>query len=154
MNSRDDIPGYGFQLKHGDAALTESWQAYESVSNNHFMLGHLMEWFYTGLTGIEQSATSVAYKNIEIKPGPVGDVTDAKATDQSPYGLIISDWKKRGNRFEFNITIPANTTAVVYLPVQKKSEIKEAGKKWGNVLYQDNKAIIKLGSGNYYFSVQ
>jgi len=60
MNYRDDVPGYGFQLKHGATALTESWQAYESVSNNHFMLGHLMEWFYSGLDGIRQNPNAAA----------------------------------------------------------------------------------------------
>ena len=46
MNSRTDAPGYGYQLAKGATALTESWQALENVSNNHLMLGHLMEWFY------------------------------------------------------------------------------------------------------------
>ena len=41
MNARDDVPGYGFQLKKGATALTESWAALEEVSNNHLMLGHL-----------------------------------------------------------------------------------------------------------------
>ena len=46
MNARDDVPGYGYQLKKGATALTESWPALENVSNNHLMLGHLMDWFY------------------------------------------------------------------------------------------------------------
>src|SRR5699024_7281256 len=40
MNARDDVPGYGYQLKKGATALTESWAALERVSNNHLMLGH------------------------------------------------------------------------------------------------------------------
>ena len=51
MINRDDVPGYGFQLKKGATALTELWQALEIVSNNHLMLGHVMEWFYAGLGG-------------------------------------------------------------------------------------------------------
>jgi alpha-L-rhamnosidase len=132
MNSRDDVPGYGFQLKHGATALTESWQAYESVSNNHFMLGHLMEWFYAGLAGIKQSNSSVAYKNIEIRPQPVGDVTAAKAKFHSPYGEIMSEWKKKGKQFELSVTIPVNTTADLYLPGVAKP--------------------IKIGSGKYRFT--
>ena len=46
MNCRYDVPGYGWQLAHDATALTESWQAFGFVSNNHFMLGHLMEWLY------------------------------------------------------------------------------------------------------------
>ena len=123
MNSRDDVPGYGFQLKHGATALTESWQAYESVSNNHFMLGHLMEWFYAGLAGIKQADNSVAYNKIEIKPQPVGDVTAAKATYHSPYGEIVSDWKKNGDTFELNVEIPANTTATIYIPARSNQPV-------------------------------
>ena len=61
MNARDDVPGYGFQLKKGATALTESWAALEEVSNNHLMLGHLVRWFYAGLLGIDQQDDSVGY---------------------------------------------------------------------------------------------
>ena len=154
MNNRDDVPGYGYQLKHGATALTESWQAYPSVSNNHFMLGHLMEWFYTGLAGIKQAKGSVAYKEIEIKPEPVGNITSAKAGYHSPYGLVVSDWKKQGKNFELKVEIPANSIATVYLPSKKTSVVKENKKKVGNVVYENGKAVIKIGSGIYHFTVQ
>lgn len=134
MNSRDDVPGYGFQMQHGATALTESWQAYESVSNNHFMLGHLMEWFYAGLAGIKQSNSSVGYKQIVIKPQPVGDIKYARATYHSAYGEIVSDWKINNGVFELNVTIPANTTAAVYLPGSNK--------------------VIKTGSGKYQYKIK
>jgi len=79
MNARDDVPGYGFQLKKGATALTESWPALENVSNNHLMLGHLMDWFYAGLGGISQTEKSVAYKEIVIRPEMVGDLTWVKS---------------------------------------------------------------------------
>lgn len=134
MNSRDDVPGYGFQLKHGATALTESWQAYESVSNNHFMLGHLMEWFYAGLAGIKQTKNSAAFKNVEIRPQPVGDITHAKGSYHSVYGEVVSEWKIVNGKFELAITVPANTTADVYLPGNKKA--------------------IKTGSGKHSFVVK
>jgi len=153
MNSRDDVPGYGFQLKHGATALTESWQAYESVSNNHFMLGHLMEWFYAGLAGIKQADNSVAYNKIEIKPQPVGDVTATKATYHSPYGEIVSDWKKNGDTIELNVEIPANTTATIYIPVRSNQPVTMSG---GLIAakYIDGKAVIKIGSGKYHFKTK
>ncbi|MBC7947375.1 MAG: family 78 glycoside hydrolase catalytic domain [Chitinophagaceae bacterium] len=152
MNSRDDVPGYGFQLRNGATALTESWQAYESVSNNHFMLGHLMEWFYTGLGGIRQANNSVAYDKIEFMPQPVGDVTSAFASYHSVYGEIASKWKINGNRFELEVLIPPNSTAVVYLPATKGSVVKQNGKAI-NVKHSGRNAVIKIGSGKYNFSV-
>ncbi len=133
MNNRTDVPGYGYQIAHGATALTESWQGLPIVSNNHLMLGHLMQWFYEGLAGISQAVNSVGYKNIVIRPQVVGDITHAAASFQSPYGEIRSAWKKTGNSFELNVTVPANTTATIYLP--------------GTI------RAVKAGSGNYNYKV-
>lgn len=159
MNSKTDVPGYGFQLAHGATALTESWQALPSVSNNHFMLGHLMEWFYAGLAGIKMAPDGIAYNKIEIKPQPVGDVTNAKAEYHSPYGTIKSEWKKEEKSFVMNIEIPANTTATVYLSSTVSSAIMENGKnikmsKDAQLTgFENGKTKIKLGSGKYNFIV-
>ncbi len=159
MNNCDDVPGYGFQLKKGATALTESWAALENVSNNHLMLGHLMDWFYAGLGGISQSENSVAYKEIVIKPEMVGDLTWAKSSYQSPYGEIRSDWEKTGTGVKMNVSVPANTSALVYIPAKAAAEIQEGGKP---ILEQkdiqvvgekDGKIVLKIGSGNFMFSV-
>jgi hypothetical protein len=158
MNARDDVPGYGFQLKKGATALTESWPALENVSNNHLMLGHLMDWFYAGLGGISQTEKSVAYKEIVIKPEMVGDLTWAKASYQSSYGEIRSEWEKSGTSVKMNVTIPANTTALVYIPSAAGSVIKESGKdisgaKDIQIIGEENgRKILKVGSGTFQFT--
>lgn len=136
MNSRSDVPGYGYQLAQGATALTESWQALPTVSNNHLMLGHLMEWFYESLAGIKQAPNSVGYKNIIIQPQVVGNVTAAQASYHSAYGVIESAWKKEGRQFVLNVTIPANTTAQIILPSNTKI----------------NKPV-NIGSGEHEFTV-
>lgn len=157
MNARDDVPGYGYQLKKGATALTESWPALENVSNNHLMLGHLMDWFYSGLGGIGQSKTSVAYKEVVIKPEMVGDLSWAKASYQSPYGEIRSDWEKSGTNIKMNITIPANSTALVYIPFQAGSVLKEGGKDISTVkeieliAEENGRKVVRIGSGVYEF---
>lgn len=160
MNSRSDVPGYGYQLAHGATALTESWAALPEVSNNHFMLGHIMEWFYSGLAGIQQEESSVAFKNIKIYPHPVGDLTAAKGSYASPYGLINSAWKKSDQSFELSVSIPANTNATVYIPATEKQELTEGNvsvkDKTGIKLkgYDNGRAILQIGSGDYTFKVQ
>jgi hypothetical protein len=157
MNNRDDVPGYGFQLKKGATALTESWPALENVSNNHLMLGHLMDWLYGGLGGIGQTENSVAYQEIEIKPEMVGGLSWVKTSYQSPYGEIISDWEKSGETVKMNVTIPSNTTALIYIPTSSGSVIHESGKaisevKDIQVLGEENgRKICKVGSGSYSF---
>jgi hypothetical protein len=149
MNYRDDVPGYGFQLKKGATALTESWPALEEVSNNHLMLGHIMEWFYYGLAGISQAENSVAYKDIVIRPEVVGDLTHVRGTFQSPYGQITSEWKKENGNFELSVHIPANTTATVYLPATAGKQISLNGVK-----LKDGSTSVKIGSGDHRFQVQ
>jgi alpha-L-rhamnosidase len=159
MNSRSDVPGYGYQIKQGATALTESWQALRTVSNNHLMLGHLMEWFYAGLAGIGQDENSAAYKNIVIKPQPVGDITDAKASYQSIYGLIRSEWKIQGKLFSLNVEIPANTTGVVYLPTADAASVTEtsiAMDKVKDAQFLRNEGgylLYKVSSGTYQFKM-
>jgi len=160
MNSRTDIPGYGYQLSQDATALTESWQALPTASNNHFMLGHIMEWFYRGVLGIDQSKNSIAYKQIEIRPAVVGDLTSAKGSYECMYGTISTDWKKEKNSFQLKVEIPANTSAIVYLPATSISEISE-----GNSSVKKNKDIkrrgikkgkakLRIGSGSYFFVVK
>jgi alpha-L-rhamnosidase len=142
MNNRSDVPGYGYQIANGATALTESWAALPSVSNNHFMLGHLMEWFYSGLCGINQTEDGIAYQNLIIKPQIVEGVNQAKAEFKSPYGYIKSSWKNDDEVFVLNLNIPVNCNATVFLPYGEASldgEIVKSG--------------IKIGSGIYQFKV-
>ncbi len=123
MNNRDDVPGYGYQLKQGATSLAESWQALTSKSMNHLMLGHLMEWFYQGLGGIYQEDHSVAYKNLVLKPQTVDGLTYANVKFQSAYGEIVSHWKMEQDAFVYLVEIPVNTTARVILPFQGRVEV-------------------------------
>jgi len=157
MNNRVDVPGYGYQLEHGATALTESWQAFANVSNDHFMLGHLMEWFYSGMAGIKQTDHSVAYHHIEIAPQPVGSIQSCKASFNSPYGLISSSWKQNKKTFILNIHIPPNTKARVLLPATMNQHLTEGGKPITKNMpysYQHGKIGINVGSGDYQFEVQ
>jgi alpha-L-rhamnosidase len=155
MNTREDVPGYGFQLKKGATSLTESWNAYENVSNNHLMLGHLMEWFYAGLAGIDQTPESVAFREVKIAPQMVGNIKEASATFESPYGEISSKWTRKNKEAELEIVIPVNTTARVYIPAAPGTRLLESGipvpAAWisGN---EKETLILKVGSGSYHFS--
>jgi alpha-L-rhamnosidase len=159
MNSRADVPGYGYQLARGATALTESWAALPTVSNNHLMLGHLTEWLYSGLGGIRPAAGSVAFDKIDIRPEPVGDVSSARASHQSPYGLIATHWKKSANGFDLTVTIPANTTATIYLPATASARITEGSQpleqhpELQSLGFAEGRARVQVGSGTYHFEV-
>ncbi len=159
MNARDDVPGYGYQLKNGATTLTESWSALKGKSNNHLMLGHLMEWFYAGLAGIDQTEESLAYREILISPQIVGDISSASASFESPYGNIVSKWKKSGSNLDMEINIPVNAAAKVVFPVKGEYSILEGdipleNREGFSVLSYDEKGCtLRIGSGNYRFLI-
>ncbi|RYG06680.1 MAG: alpha-L-rhamnosidase, partial [Chitinophagaceae bacterium] len=155
MNSRSDKPGYGMQIAKGATALTESWAALPSVSNNHFMLGHLMEWFYSGVGGIKQDEGAVAWNKIKIEPQIVGDLTSANTSYNSPYGKIATKWNKTAHNFTLEVDIPANTTATVCIPSFPNSILtEEYNTSFTNLAAEDGKSKVAIGSGYYKFNVQ
>lgn len=161
MNNRDDVPGYGYQLKKGATALTESWQALKEVSNNHLMLGHLTEWLYGGMAGIGQTDSSVGFSQLTIRPEIVGDITHAKATFESIYGVIGSEWTKTdAAHLTMTIQVPGNTTALIYIPSTPASTITEMNsplalaKGITIIGFKEGRTIVQVGSGNYLFKVK
>ncbi|MDA3879661.1 MAG: family 78 glycoside hydrolase catalytic domain [Prolixibacteraceae bacterium] len=160
MNARDDVPGYGYQLKKGATALTESWAALEEVSNNHLMLGHLMEWFYGGLGGIEQTESSVAYKQLKIAPQMVGDIRQTRTTFNSPYGEVVSEWERSKGKVKLYVEVPVNSTAIVEIPAESVESITESNKPVNEISDIDvvdaNGGFVtfEIGSGEYCFEVK
>lgn len=157
MNSRYDVPGYGYQLAQGATALTESWKALRTSSNNHFMLGHLMEWLYSGLGGIRQQEGSVAFRKVRIDPQIVGNVKYARTAYESPYGTIRCEWQKHSGEFLLQVEIPANCEAVVVLPTSKIENVSNNGVPLVHSPYKTftqsgkKKLEVQIGSGSYRF---
>ena len=116
MNARDDVPGYGMQLRKGATALTESWQALESVSNNHLMLGHILEWMYGYLGGIRQDEGSVGWEKLLIEPHPVGNVTDCTVSLHTPKGPVKVHWWFEDQQCKITYTAPKSMQVRVVNP--------------------------------------
>jgi hypothetical protein len=127
MINQDERPGYGYQLKKGATSLTEAWDANHSSSHNHFMLGHITEWFYKDLVGIDCDPAGPGFKKIIVRPTPMGDLDWAEATYRSVRGPIAVRWELAGARFKLTVTIPANTSATVFLPAAVDSRVLENG---------------------------
>jgi alpha-L-rhamnosidase len=95
-----------------------------------------------------------------MKPYPVDGLNHVKASYKSPRGLIKSEWTKENNTFLWNITVPCNSTATVYIPVTTdKNKVTENGKKASSskgvkfLRLTDKYRVFKVGSGNYSFKV-
>jgi alpha-L-rhamnosidase len=160
MNNQSDKPGYGYQLKMGATSLTEKWDAGVGSfgSQDHFMLGQINEWFFHDLAGIASDPTHPGFKNIIIHPQPVGDITWVKCAYDSIHGPIALEWHKTNVHFSMKLTIPANTTATVYVPAMSLDTVTESGRAVTNAagvkfLRQENSwTVLETGSGTYQFT--
>lgn len=157
MINQDKRPGYGYQLKKGATSLTEAWDANHHASQNHFMLGQIIEWFYKDLVGIDSDPKGPGFKKIIIKPTPVGDLEWAEATYDSIRGPISVRWDRDGDKFKLQATIPANTTATVFLPAGPNSEVTESGKPAADspgvrfIGREGDRMVYAIESGSYTF---
>jgi alpha-L-rhamnosidase len=160
MIDQDDKPGYGYQLKKGETSLTEAWDANSSSSHNHFMLGHIIEWFYKDLAGIRTDPEHAGFKTVVINPSPVGDLKWVEASYQSVRGPISVRWDRTGSQFKLHVNIPANTTGKVFVPGAKGKQVHEGGiaaeKSPGVRLVgmQAGRTQYEIMSGDYVFEAE
>ncbi|MBN1359965.1 MAG: pectate lyase [Sedimentisphaerales bacterium] len=160
MNNQSDKPGYGYQLEHGATSLTEAWNARSSSSQNHFMLGQIIEWFYRDLAGIACDPNGPGFKRTIIRPQPVGDLSWVTAFYDSIRGRIGSEWRREDGRFTLEVTIPANTSATVYVPCMPGASVTESDRpaeRSEGVRFRGragDRMVYEIGSGVYTFQSQ
>ena len=128
--SNDTYPSWGYMYRNGATTIWELWNGNTADpamnSGNHVMLlGDLIIWEYEYLGGIR--ALEPGYSKIQLKPYPIEGLDFVNCAFNSVSGRIESRWKREGNHFEWDITIPANTTAEVCLPTANGYEVKNYG---------------------------
>lgn len=127
-------PSWGYMAENGATTIWELWNGDKADpkmnSANHVMLlGDLLTWCYEYLGGIRP--TESGFAAFRLKPSfEIQDCSSADVSYDSPYGRIKSSWKKTLTHLDWNVEVPCNTTAEIYLPSGKKT----------------------LGSGKYHFS--
>ena len=164
LASNRTYPGWGYMAENGATTIWELWNGNTANprmnSQNHVMLlGDLIVWFYENLAGIKSSETTPGYKRIIMKPSIIDGLNFVNASYHSMHGLIKSHWKKDNGNFSWDITVPGNTTAEVYIPAASVNEVMEGtssasasdGVKF--LKMENGNAVFELGSGEYHFKV-
>ena len=90
-------------------------------SLNHYAYGSIGDWVYRKVGGIQQ--IEPGYHKFIIRPMFVKGIEEADTTLETPYGKILSHWECRNKKINVKVMIPANTSAVLYLP-EKEGEIE------------------------------
>jgi len=152
--TQKNYPGWGYMVDQGADTMWESWDGDDSRNHTPFCL--ISSYFYKYLAGIQNDVNYPGFKHIIINPTFIEDLEYVDAHHDSMFGRIKSSWKKENGKLTINISIPANTTATVYLPsipenttesgisVNNSEQITPVGNENGKTKY-------KIGSGTYSF---
>ena len=112
-------PSWGYMAKHGATTIWELWNGDTGDpamnSGNHVMLlGDLIIWYYEYLGGIR--AIGPGCGTFMLQPHIIDGLDYVNCSYNSVSGRIESNWRRKGDRFEWDILIPPNTSATVMLP--------------------------------------
>ena len=121
-------PSWGYMLENGATTIWELWNGNTADpamnSRNHVMLlGDFLIWCYENVAGIKTDKSEVGFKKIIMKPTFYKGLDFVRASTETPYGRISSEWKRVGNNLKWEIEIPANTSAVVTFPINSEGHI-------------------------------
>ena len=155
----------------GATTVWERWNGYEQAfdrggnngmnSFNHFALGAVGQWMYEYQLGIttDHHKGEAGYKHFILQPTAGGNYTSLKGSYRSNYGVIASSWTAdgKGNMTSLTVTVPANTTATLYLPVSGSLEKFGAaqGAAFVKKTTRNNVTVAEydLSSGKYEFKI-
>jgi alpha-L-rhamnosidase len=163
----ESFPSWGFSIKQGATSIWERWdgwtpeKGFQDPGMNsfaHYSFGAVYQWMVENIGGIRGAAP--AYKRIVIDPRPGGRLTRAETSYQSIRGEIATAWAREDGKFTLDVTIPANTTALAYLPAPEPSSVTEGGRALTQAegvkleASRDGRTAVAIGSGRYRFVVK
>jgi alpha-L-rhamnosidase len=117
-------PSWLYAVTQGATTIWERWdgwthdKGFQDVgmnSFNHYAYGAIGAWLYQSVAGIDVDESGPGYKRSVLRPH-VGDLTSAKGSILTPYGVLSSEWNVVDGRLEWSFTVPPNTTAAIHVP--------------------------------------
>ena len=87
-----------------------------------------------------------------------GELEWARATTQTPYGPVTSDWRTRGRTLELRVDVPVGSLATVHVPAENVHAVTESGEPLDeaegvlSVSDAGDTVLVKVGSGRYAFA--
>lgn len=168
---QESYPSWLYPVNQGATTIWERLNSYTKEdgfggnnsmnSFNHYSFGAVGQWMMAYSAGIERDESHPGFKHfiLQPEPDPTGKMKWATGYYDSMYGRIESSWKVENGILIVRVTVPANTSATLYLPADPDQTVKESNvpaKSAEGVSftgYKKHKAVYELQSGQYEFIV-
>ena len=165
-----DFASWLYPVTEGATSIWERWNSYDNAfadpssnsmnSFNHFALGAVGQWMYEFQLGIttDHGAGAAGYRHFVLQPSAAGVFTSLEGSYESNYGTIRSAWKAdKGVMTSYECTVPANTSATVYIPVKEDVTVgnscEGAAFRGFTVRNGLRTACYEVTAGSYEFTV-
>lgn len=112
-------PSWGFMLSKGATTIWERWEYLTGDamnSHNHPMMGSIGSWFYKYLLGLVPDFDDPGFSTFTVKPCYPDGLDYASGSLKTVKGKISVSWERKGRSVSLKLTVPGNSTAVVYVP--------------------------------------
>jgi alpha-L-rhamnosidase len=161
-------PSWLYPIEQGATTIWERLNGY-TVENgfggnnsmnsfNHYSFGAVGQWMIAYSLGIQRNEPGFKSFILQPTPDPTGEMKWAEGHYDSMYGRISSRWELSDGKFMYQATVPANTTATLYLPAKTAERITESNAPVSDsdgisfVTFENGKAVYQLQSGSYSFT--
>ena len=159
MANKEDYPGWGDMLNKGATTIWESWAGDNSLLHSSYL--HIGAWYIEGLGGIRIDPEHPGMQRFIIQPAVLDELSLnwVRASYESLYGQIVSEWRIKGGKLKVIVAVPANCSARLLLPVSDVSSITEKGLALSEVRglktfkNRPNQAALDLKPGRYEFDI-
>ncbi len=165
--NQESFPSWLYPVKRGATTIWERWDGIKPDGSfqdagmnsfNHYAYGSIGEWMFGVVAGIATDPDAPGFKHALIQPQPGGGLTRVKASLDTPYGRIESEWHLTERDMRLRVVVPANARATVRLPASSLDAITLDGKPFetGNGVHAGRVAgagevAIEIGAGEYTF---
>ena len=159
-------PSWGYMVTHGATTMWERWNGDQMLKDpgmnsfNHYAYGAVGEWLYRFAAGIDADPDDPGFHHIVLHPQFDSTIGEVRGTYDSPYGPITSAWKFVPENISWDVTIPANTQASIYLPALFAGKLSEGGKNLQPIAEKSSahesgeQTVYEIGAGTYHFSLK
>lgn len=121
LATQRSYPSWGYMVEQGATTIWELWNSDTEGpgmnSRNHFALGSVGEWYYAYLAGLQPDPERPGFRHVVVAPHPIEGLQWAEASIQTMYGQLTNRWEMINGQFRLDISVPANCSAEVHIPV-------------------------------------
>ncbi len=155
-------PSWGYMVDTIGTTFWESFNAYikghaVTLSLCHWPWSSIGEWMWRYVAGLNVDDNAPGWSHFSVRPRPTPEVRWCRARYQSPRGEIAIHWRMYRKRLELDLTVPMNTSAMVYLPAANQRHVMEGGRPLSDapgvslIDRRDGMVVAEIQGGGYQF---